>query len=81
MKKFLITCCFMAVSLLSYAGGGGLPINLTVGVVNPTIHHGPRPRTPIQPPVVYLDDYTLSFNAFEEDCAIQLLDEDDESSI
>ena len=29
---------------------------------------------PIQPPSIYLGNHTFSFNAFEEDCLIQLLD-------
>lgn len=32
-------------------------------------------KSPIQPPAVYLEDYTLTFSAFEEDCVIKLLDE------
>lgn len=34
-------------------------------------------KSPIQPPAVFIEDYTLSFNAFEDDVVIQLLDGDD----
>ena len=75
MRKFyLILTSFVLLSIHCMAGG---PIDLSVGIIDPApIGHKPS-KAPIQPPVVYLDDYTLSFNAFEEDCAIQLLDEDD----
>ncbi len=77
MKKLYFLFCVILASLSCYADGEGFRINLTVGYVNPSVHHGPRPTAPMQAPVVYLENYTLSFNAFEEGCAIQLLDEND----
>lgn len=71
MKKLFILCCLFAVTLTIHADGW---IDFQVSYNNPT-HATPRkPRTPAQAPAVYLENYTLSFNAFEEDCLIQLLD-------
>lgn len=75
MKKLLLTCCLWAVSLAIYAEDRW--IDFHVGYNNPTNVNKGKTRTPIQPPAVYLKNYTLSFNAFEEDCTIQLLSEDD----
>ena len=72
MKKFFLLCCFFAVTLSMHANGW---IHFQVGYNNPLNTNKGIPRTPIQPPAVYLEDYTLSFDAFEEDCVIKLLDE------
>lgn len=72
MRKFFILCCVLAVSLTTYADGW---IDFQVGYNNSNNGKINKPRNPI--PMVYLENYILSFNAFEEDCAIQLLDEND----
>lgn len=72
MKKLFLLCCFFAVTLTTNANGW---INFQVNYNNPNPIGTGRQRTPIQPPAVYLEDYTLSFSAFEEDCVIKLLDE------
>lgn len=74
MKRIFVLCCVLAISLVTYADGW---IDFEVGYGDPTHAGTNRPRTPIQSPSVYLGNYSLSFNAFEDDCVIQLLDEDD----
>lgn len=74
MKKLFLLCCFCAVVIAANAGGW---IHLHVNYNNPNPIGTGKQRTPIQPPMVYIEDYTLSFSAFEEDCTIQLLDEND----
>ena len=51
-------------------------IPLSVGIVKnkPSGLQNPKSPSPMEPPAVYLEDCTLSFDAFEEDWAIQLLD-------
>lgn len=73
LKKFFIVYCLLAVSVMTYADGW---IDFEVKYNDPNNTLGGH-RVTAQPPVVYLANYTLSFNAFEEDCTIQLLDEDD----
>lgn len=74
MKKIILLCCFFAVTLTTNANGW---IHFQVNFNDPVPIGSGKHRTPIQPPAVYIEDYVLSFNAFEDDCAIQLLDEDD----
>mgnify|MGYP006916054456 CR=1 FL=1 len=74
MKKLFLLCCFFAVTLTINANGW---IHFQTNYNNPNPIGIGRQRTPVQSPAVYLEDCTLSFNAFEDDCVIQLLDEDD----
>lgn len=72
IKKLFLLCCFCAVVIAANAGGW---IHLHVNYNNPNPIGTGKQRTPIQPPTVYIEDYTLSFSAFEEDCTIQLLED------
>lgn len=74
LKKFFIVCCLLSVSVVTYADGW---IDFQVGYNNSNNGKTPKPRTPAPAPVVYLENHTLSFNAFEDDYAIQLLDENE----
>jgi hypothetical protein len=71
MKKLFILCCFFAVTLTIHADGW---IDFQTRYRNPNPASTRKQRAPIQPPHIYLEDYSLSFNAFEEECLIQLLD-------
>lgn len=71
MKKLFILCCLFAVTLTIHADGW---INLQTNYRNPAPAGRGKPRSPIQPPSIYLGNHTFSFNAFEEDCLILLLD-------
>ncbi len=73
MKKFFILCYFLVVVMAANADGW---IDFEVKYNDPNHPVGGH-RVPVQPPFVYIEDCTLSFNAFEDDCAIQLLDENE----
>jgi hypothetical protein len=74
-KKFLLVFgLFMATMVCS---ASITPVDFQTGYVNPndakTTH---RPKSPMRPPVVYIEDYTLSFVADHPDYELTILDED-----
>lgn len=74
MRKLLliITSAFI-ISTSSFARTR-IYLSVTAPIDPRPIGNG-HPKSPIQPPTVYIEDYTLNFSAFEEDCTIQLLDD------
>ena len=53
-----------------------IPLQVSNDDLTP-IGHG-HPKTPIQPPTVYIEDYTLSFEAGHPDYVLNIKDEDGE---
>lgn len=51
-------------------------VQLQVGYDDPKINQPGDPKTPVQIPEVYIDDYTLSFDNSCLGCELRLLDED-----
>ena len=73
MKKNLLI--FTTVFLLANPLLAADLIPLFVGIVKDKTSGVQNPKSPssMEPPVVYLEDYTLNFDTFEEQCTIQLL--------
>ena len=84
MKKLLLTIMFLFGLLLP----GGLTsfsvanaqrqVNLSIIKTKPIGHSAPR--SPVRPPVVYLDGYTLTFES-HADFTLQVVSFDDESVV
>jgi len=66
-------------SLTSYAQHIGTPIQVVLQshYFDPYESIGERPRTPVDPPMVYLEDYTLTFEADHPEYVLYIKDEDD----
>ena len=76
LKKILLLC----ISLLwvTSMSAQQVPVKLHAGYFDPTGPMGEQPRSPITPPTVYLEDYTLSFVADHPDYVLYIKDEDEE---
>ena len=74
-KKFLLVIgLFMATMVCS---ASITPVDFQIGYIDPNdakLTH--RPRTPMHPPVVYIEDYTLSFVADHPDYELIIWDEE-----
>ena len=55
----------------------GRLVHLSVSIIDPSPIGHQTHKSPVCPPSVFIEDYTLSFNAFDDDVVIQLLDGDD----
>ncbi len=74
MKKlFLFVFCAFMVST-SLSAQQLVPFTVMYDENNQPIGHG-NPKTPIQPPIVYIEDYTLSFVADHPAYVLVLKDE------
>ena len=78
MKKFYIVFCLLTFSLVSYAMRDGSPIDLSTEVIDPEHGQGIRPMAPMQPPTIYLEDYTLLFGSNHPEYVLNIKDEDDD---
>ena len=68
----------LSLILASICAEASDPISFSVALVNDRpISHG-TPKSPIQPPTVYIDDYTLSFVADHPEYVLSIKDEEDE---
>ena len=75
MKKLLISCLFILLMSANDAMASEV-IPFTVNYIDDMpIGHG-HPKTPMQPPVVYIEDYTLSFAIDHPDYTLIIKDED-----
>lgn len=77
MKKifFLFVSAFLMVTSI-YAW---VPIPLTVSIEEDMMSLGNgQPKSPIEPPMVYIEDYTLSFAVDHPDYVLYIKDEDGE---
>ena len=79
MKRiFYCFVCLLVMSLTSQAQNVlGLPISLEVYFINPSGTINQKPRTPIDPPTIYLEDYTLTFEADHPEYVLYIKDEDE----
>lgn len=81
MKKnlllFLLLCC-LTVSAITPIIGFRLP--LFVQVLDPTNSSNPFPRTPVRPPIVYMDNHSLYFETDHITYTIMLIDENGENA-
>lgn len=75
MKKLFVLCCFLAITLGSFAG----VIHLYPRAGDPLKSGNWIPRAPQRPLIVELENYTLSFGyGFDETVTVELLDEDED---
>jgi len=75
MKKLFVLCCFLAITLGSFAG----VIHLYPRAGDPLKSGNWMPRAPQRPLIVELENYTLSFGyGFDEVVTVELLDEDED---
>lgn len=74
MRKFVFAVlCFMMMSTTVFAEG---PIDFTVSIIDEMPIGHDRPKSPMRPPVVYIEDYTLTFVAGHPDYELFIKDED-----
>ena len=84
MKKLLFTIMFLFSFLLTgsftdfNSANAQRQVNLSIIKTKPIGHN--VPRTPVRPPVVYLDDYTLTFES-HIDYTLQVVSLDDETVV
>ena len=82
MKKILIFL-FAFVSMTTFATSGeqpnvAIPISLQVYTIDPTLEIGRPHKTPIQPPLIYIEDGTLTFATPCDGCELRLVNAEDE---
>ena len=77
MKKTLIALwLFMATNAMTaQVQNLSNTVEFEVGIIDPTVVGNPFPKTPVVPPIVYLDNYTLSFGTPCTGSMLRLLDE------
>ena len=77
-RKVFCFVCLLFMSLTSQAQNVmGTQIIWRVTYTDPTDLFNNHPRTPIDPPTVYLEDYTLTFEADHPEYILYIKDEDD----
>ena len=77
-RKLFYLVCLLVMSVTSQAQGVvGTQICWRVGYVDPTSLSNTHPRNPNDPPVVYLEDYTLTFEVDHPEYVLYIKDEDE----
>jgi hypothetical protein len=77
MRKTLIISVFVLVFGISNVYAQPLPIEFEVSIFdNKPVGHQ-TPKSPIQPPTVYVEDYTLTFAANHPEYVLYIKDEND----
>ncbi len=79
MKRIII--CFVSLLVMSLTCQAqhvvGSRIHLEVRYFDPSMTSNQDPRGPIDPPLVYLEDYTLTFEVDHPEYVLYIKDEDD----
>lgn len=75
MKKLLLMIVSAFVLSTSLWAKTLVPLSVNIEDDDTPIGHGPG-RTPMRPPVVYIEDYTLSFAVDHPDYTLTIKDED-----
>ena len=80
MKTLLLLLCLIATSAsaqtVNHDYMNGSQINFECTYVKPSSAGNQHPRTPMQPPVAYIDDHTLFIYGGERDFDLQILSDD-----
>ena len=77
MRKLVLSImCFIMVSTYVFAEG---LIDFSVSIIDRKPLSNGRPKAPMRPPVVYLDDCTLTFAVGHPDYELTIKDEDGET--
>ena len=82
MRKILLLI-FAFVSMSAFAKNGEqpnvvVPLYLQVQTIDPTILNGGPHKTPVQPPLIYIEDGTLTFDTNCDGCELRLVNAEDE---
>ena len=79
MKKIIsIIACLFVITLASQAqNDSGTLIDLHAGYINPTGTTNQNPRSPEDPPSVYLENYTLTFATSHSEYVLYIKDENE----
>ena len=76
VKKILLVFSLLMATMTSF--GSQIPVDLQTGYIDPNEGKTTlRPKVPMRPPVVCIEDYTLSFSAGHADYELTIRDEDD----
>lgn len=78
-KKFCLILILALGTVFSYAQNNVVPYQVVLqgSYFDPYGTLGERPRNPIDPPVVYLEDYTLTFEVDHPEYVLYIKDEDE----
>lgn len=78
MKKLLfLLLCFIAVEVNASICESQKSVNLSVGLIDPTKPVEGNHRNPMQPPLVFIDGYTLFTQYVPFDMTLEILDSSD----
>ena len=75
MKRTIFLSFALLMCIMMYAG---TYITFDCSSVDPKVLGNPMPKSPIEVPLVYIDDYTLSFEADHPEYVLSIKDEEDE---
>ena len=77
-RKIVCFVCLLVISLTSQAQNVmGTRIFFRVGYFDPTETTNSNPKSPADPPTVYLEDYTLTFEVDHPEYVLYIKDEDE----
>ena len=74
-KIFLLLAMVLTTSVVSFAQ---LPKPIQFRPIRTTSPNGPRPKSPVLAPTVYIDGNVLTFETPCDGCVLQLVDENDD---
>ena len=83
-KTLIIFTLVMAMLSLTNVRANAVPMRVyfqvhhQVGYIDPQDEHDDPIRTPIQPPLIYIEDGTLTFDTPCDGCELRLVNEEDE---
>ena len=79
-KRFIVLSLVMAMLSLANVRANAVPMRVyfEVRVVDPMITQNNPHRTPVQPPLIYIEDGTLTFATPCDGCELRLVNAEDE---
>ena len=82
MKRKVLIIFTLVVAMLSLANvrANAVPVRVhfQVGYIDPTLEQTNPNRTPVQPPLIYIEDGTLTFDTNCDGCELRLVNAEDE---
>ena len=76
--RFFSLMFLLVISLTSMAqDGNGTPITWSVGYFDPSGTINQRPKSPVYPPTVYLENHTLTFSTTHPEYILYIKDENE----
>ena len=79
-KVFILLTLVVAMLSLSNVRASAVPVRVhfQVGYIDPSMEQTNPNRTPIQPPLIYIEDGTLTFATPCDGCELRLVNAEDE---